>query len=194
MRQLLPKSNTGRQARKMAFPGRPNLYHGGPTNDLRPRSNNRKVTACCLSFRKPPRRLHNSSSRSAVVAGVFSGRYGRGRSGGVGIVRRVWPPCQFEPTARRACRGGRGGGCRAGVWRVTGRHITDFHEDPTIGRTMLRRMREGEALENFEVRLRARDGSVRHVEVSANAFREADRVVHTRCILRDVTGPKAASM
>jgi len=75
-----------------------------------------------------------------------------------------------------------------------GRHITEFHEDPTIGRMMLRRMREGEALENFEVRLRARDGSVRHVQVSANAFRDADRVVHTRCILRDVTGPKAASM
>ncbi len=71
-----------------------------------------------------------------------------------------------------------------------GRHFTDFHEDATIGRTMLRRMREGETLDNFEVKLRARDGSVRHVQVSANAFRKANRVIHTRCILRDVTGPK----
>ena len=75
-----------------------------------------------------------------------------------------------------------------------GRHFADFHDDPTVGRTMLRRMRDGETLDNFEVKLRARDGSLRHVQVSANAFREANRVVHTRCILRDMTAPRSSSM
>jgi PAS domain S-box-containing protein len=74
-----------------------------------------------------------------------------------------------------------------------GRHVTEFHEDPGIARTMLRQMHNGEDFQNVEVRLRARDGSLRHVEVSANAFRQANRVVRTRCIMRDVTGRQGNS-
>ncbi len=74
-----------------------------------------------------------------------------------------------------------------------GRYVTEFHEDPGVACSLLRQMRDGEDLHNVEVRLRARDGSLRHVEVSANAVRLADRVVRTRCTLREVTGRKGAA-
>lgn len=62
-----------------------------------------------------------------------------------------------------------------------------FMKNPEAVRAILGRMLAGETFENVDVSLRARDGSLRQVQVSANAFREADRIVHTRCSLRDVT-------
>jgi PAS domain S-box-containing protein len=68
-----------------------------------------------------------------------------------------------------------------------GHHITAFHADPAVGDEMLRRLREGETLENEEVTLRARDGSLRHVLISSNVLWEDGQFIHTRCFTRDIT-------
>lgn len=73
-----------------------------------------------------------------------------------------------------------------------GRHISEFHEKPEIARMMLDLLRAGETFDDVEVSLRARDGSFRRVRLSADAFREADRILHARCMLRDVSqGPQS---
>ena len=68
-----------------------------------------------------------------------------------------------------------------------GRHVTEFHADPEVVMGMLARLARGEAVEVSEARLRARDGSIKHVLISANALMEDGRFVHARCFTRDIT-------
>lgn len=73
-----------------------------------------------------------------------------------------------------------------------GRRWEDFHEDPATAGGILKILMAGGAVENCAARLRARDGSVREVLISANAFTENGRFVHARCFTRDVTGHNRA--
>jgi len=76
--------------------------------------------------------------------------------------------------------------------QYVGRHVRQFHVDPAIADDILRRLRAGETVLNVAARLRHRDGSIRHVLLSANAQLERGQFVHARCVTRDVTELKHA--
>ncbi|HEX2257907.1 MAG TPA: PAS domain S-box protein [Afifellaceae bacterium] len=75
-----------------------------------------------------------------------------------------------------------------------GRSIAEFHVEQETICDILQRLSQNEALHNYEARLRAKDGSIRHVLISSNVYRENDEFVHTRCFTRDVTDLKLAEM
>jgi PAS domain S-box-containing protein len=75
-----------------------------------------------------------------------------------------------------------------------GRNIAEFHVDRDRICDILDRLSRNQALHNFEARLRAKDGSIRHVLISSNVYRENGEFVHTRCFTRDVTDLKRAEM
>jgi PAS domain S-box-containing protein len=68
-----------------------------------------------------------------------------------------------------------------------GHHIAEFHADPPVIQDILERLQTGETLRRYPARLRARDGSIRHVLINSNVLWDGDRFVHTRCITRDIT-------
>jgi PAS domain S-box-containing protein len=68
-----------------------------------------------------------------------------------------------------------------------GRSITEFHADAPAIADILARLSRGERLDKYRARLRAKDGSLRHVEISSSVcFREGE-FVNTRCFTVDVT-------
>ncbi|HYE28650.1 MAG TPA: PAS domain S-box protein [Allosphingosinicella sp.] len=68
-----------------------------------------------------------------------------------------------------------------------GQPITRFHADPDTIEDILRRLSAGEKLDKYPARLRAKDGSIRHVHISSSVcFREGE-FVNTRCFTVDVT-------
>jgi len=69
-----------------------------------------------------------------------------------------------------------------------GKHIADFHADDEVIGDMLARLSRGETLREFQARLICSDGSIRHVLINSNVYREDGRFVHTRCFTRDITG------
>ena len=73
-----------------------------------------------------------------------------------------------------------------------GHHISEFHADAVVAADMLDRLAAGEELRGYEARLRARDGSIKHVLINSNVYREDGRFVHTRCFTRDITDWKEA--
>jgi PAS domain S-box-containing protein len=68
-----------------------------------------------------------------------------------------------------------------------GRHIAEFHLDRAVIDDMLARISRGETLRDVPARMRAKDGSVRHVRVSSNGHFEGGRLAYTRCFTRDET-------
>ena len=75
-----------------------------------------------------------------------------------------------------------------------GRHIADFHADPPVVADILSRLTGGETLHDHAARLRHRDGSIRHVQISSNALFENGKFAQTRCFTRDVTGHRLAEI
>jgi PAS domain S-box-containing protein len=73
-----------------------------------------------------------------------------------------------------------------------GRHIAEFHVDAPVIRDILHRLSSGERLESYPARLRAKDGSVKHVVITSNGRFEDDKLVNTRCFTVDVTGLREA--
>jgi PAS domain S-box-containing protein len=71
-----------------------------------------------------------------------------------------------------------------------GRNIVDFHADRDVIEDILRRLAARQQLNDYEVRLVAKDGSIRHVALSSNVFFEDGKFVHTRCFTRDITDRK----
>lgn len=68
-----------------------------------------------------------------------------------------------------------------------GHPITKFHADDEVIADILNRLSSGEKLDRYPARLRAKDGSLRHVEISSSVcFREGE-FVNTRCFTVDVT-------
>ncbi|HZF03998.1 MAG TPA: PAS domain S-box protein [Patescibacteria group bacterium] len=68
-----------------------------------------------------------------------------------------------------------------------GRPIAEFHVDPEVITEILARLGRGETVDAWEARMRARDGSIKHVLISSNVLWEDGRFVHTRCFTRDIT-------
>ena len=74
-----------------------------------------------------------------------------------------------------------------------GHNIVEFHVDRPVIDDILARLTGGETLVGYEARLRHRDGSIRHVQISSNVHWDDDRFVHTRCFTRDVTAAAIAA-
>ncbi len=73
-----------------------------------------------------------------------------------------------------------------------GRSIVEFHVDQDVARDILRRLAAGETLTNYEARLRCKDGTIKHVLLSANVVWEGDSFRHTRCFTIDISQRKLA--
>jgi PAS domain S-box-containing protein len=71
-----------------------------------------------------------------------------------------------------------------------GRAISDFHADEATINDILARLKSNQEIRDYEARLIAKDGSIRHVEISSNVLFENGKFVHTRCFTRDVTDRK----
>ncbi len=68
-----------------------------------------------------------------------------------------------------------------------GRSITEFHVDSDVIADILARLTRGEKLEKCPARLRARDGSIKHVEITSSARVRDGKFMNTRCFTIDVT-------
>ena len=74
---------------------------------------------------------------------------------------------------------------------VVGHPIADFYVDEELCRDVLARLARGERLQDVEVQLLAKDGSIKDALVSSSAFTVDGRFVHTRCVTRDITAQRA---
>jgi PAS domain S-box-containing protein len=72
-----------------------------------------------------------------------------------------------------------------------GHHIAEFHVDPPVIEDILCRLAGKETLHGYEARLRAKDGSIKHVLINSSVYWEGDSFVHTRCFTRDITDRRA---
>lgn len=68
-----------------------------------------------------------------------------------------------------------------------GRKITDFHADDDAISDILTRLTCGERLDRYPARLRAKDGTIRHVEITSNVQFRDGQFINTRCFTVDVT-------
>jgi PAS domain S-box-containing protein len=73
-----------------------------------------------------------------------------------------------------------------------GRHVADFHVDRDLAFGLLARLRDGAEVRDCEARMRARDGSIRHVLLDSNGWWEEGRLTRSRWFTRDITARKHA--
>src|SRR5690242_19206792 len=67
-----------------------------------------------------------------------------------------------------------------------GHHIAEFHADGPVIDDILARLSRGEKLDKYEARLRAKDGSIKHVLISSNVHFRDGQFINTRCFTLDV--------
>lgn len=68
-----------------------------------------------------------------------------------------------------------------------GHHIAEFHVDQSAIEDILARLQAGEVLENYEARMRCKDGSIKYVSINSSVYREAGKFIHTRCFTQDIS-------
>ncbi|XIA63324.1 PAS domain S-box protein [Bradyrhizobium sp. TZ2] len=73
-----------------------------------------------------------------------------------------------------------------------GRHIAEFHADNSVIDDILARLTRGEKLDKYAARLKAKDGSIKHVLISSNVHFHDGQFINTRCFTLDVTDLKKA--
>jgi PAS domain S-box-containing protein len=71
-----------------------------------------------------------------------------------------------------------------------GHPITEFHADFEVIDTLLKQLAAGVKVNNYEARLRCKDGSIRHVLINSSVRFEEGQFVHTRCFTIDITERK----
>jgi PAS domain S-box-containing protein len=71
-----------------------------------------------------------------------------------------------------------------------GHNIAEFHVDSAVIEDILRRLKAGEVLQNYEARLRCKDGLVKEVRIDSSGYWEDGHFVHTRCFTSDITERK----
>ncbi|EJL04369.1 MULTISPECIES: PAS domain S-box protein [Pseudomonas] len=75
-----------------------------------------------------------------------------------------------------------------------GRHITEFHVDEPVIGDILTRLQSGDRLEGYPARLKAKDGSIRHVTITSNGRFADGKLFNTRCFTVDMTCVHAAEV
>ena len=71
-----------------------------------------------------------------------------------------------------------------------GHHINEFHVDPQVSADILRRLKDGELLRDYEARMRCKDNSIKYVRINSSGYWEDGRFCHSRCFIRDITDRK----
>ena len=71
-----------------------------------------------------------------------------------------------------------------------GAPIERFHADPPVIADILGRLGSGQCLTGYEARLRAKDGSIKHVAIHSSVYSDEGRFVHTRCFTIDISAQK----
>jgi PAS domain S-box-containing protein len=62
-----------------------------------------------------------------------------------------------------------------------GKNIANFHVDRDVIHRILNILTSGGALHAYPARIRAKDGSIKHVLINSNVFKQGGKFVHTRC-------------
>lgn len=73
-----------------------------------------------------------------------------------------------------------------------GHHLAEFHVDQNAIEDILARLQAGEVLQNYEARLRCKDGRLKYVRIDCNAYFEDGKFIHTRGFTRNITERKRA--
>ncbi len=73
-----------------------------------------------------------------------------------------------------------------------GWHVAEFHVDKPVVEDILDRLSRGEVLDRYPARMRAKDGSIRHVLFTSNAEVLDGKLVKSRCFVLDDTDRKLA--
>ena len=73
-----------------------------------------------------------------------------------------------------------------------GRRIDEFLADPADAEGLPRDLARGASTVNREVRLLAKDGTIKTISLTADPYREDGRLIHTRCFAVDITARKQA--
>lgn len=68
-----------------------------------------------------------------------------------------------------------------------GRHIVEFHVDAPVIGDILHKLSCGDKLTRYPARLRAKDGSIKHVLITSNSRFQNGKFISTRCFTTDVT-------
>jgi PAS domain S-box-containing protein len=68
-----------------------------------------------------------------------------------------------------------------------GRPIAEFHADRHVIEDILARLKRGETLRKYPARLRARDGSIKYVEITSSVQFRDGQFINTRCFTVDMT-------
>jgi PAS domain S-box-containing protein len=71
-----------------------------------------------------------------------------------------------------------------------GHHIAEFHVDQNVIEDILMRLAAGELFQDYEARLRCKDGGIKDVRINSSVYREDGQFIHTRCFTRDITERK----
>lgn len=73
-----------------------------------------------------------------------------------------------------------------------GHSVDEFYVNEEEGEDFLRRLAHEEPLRNYEIRLRHKNGSIRHILMNSNIFRKRGEFIHMRCFTRDISQRKWA--
>jgi PAS domain S-box-containing protein len=68
-----------------------------------------------------------------------------------------------------------------------GRHIADFYVERDAANDVLARLSAGKEINKYPAQMRARDGSIKHVEITSSGRFQDGELVNTRCFTVDVT-------
>ncbi len=68
-----------------------------------------------------------------------------------------------------------------------GRNIIEFHADHPVIEDLLARLTRGEKLDKYPARMIAKDGSIKHVEITSSVQFGHGKFLNTRCFTVDVT-------
>ncbi|TPI74627.1 PAS domain S-box protein [Mesorhizobium sp. B2-8-9] len=76
-------------------------------------------------------------------------------------------------------------GCPAEEY--VGRHIAEFYPDHEVIEDILGRLGRGEKIVRYPARVRASDGSIKHVEITSSGHFRDGKLINTRCFTVDVS-------
>ena len=74
-----------------------------------------------------------------------------------------------------------------------GHSIAEFHVDEPVIADILRRLTNDEVLDNYEARLRCKNGAILTVAINSSVYRKDGKFIHTRCLTRDLSSERLAA-
>jgi PAS domain S-box-containing protein len=79
-----------------------------------------------------------------------------------------------------------------GSEEYVGRNLAEFHADANAIEVILARLRSGETLDKYPARLKAKNGTIKEVQITSSAQFEDGKFINGRCFTLDVTDQKRA--